>query len=120
MICIDELAVSTARLVLLTLSAAYLVTSSTSSPLPLLAPASPLPRVLPEWLLDRLDVSRTSFGERRTNPPKWVNPCGGVEVDADTSPASDARIAAFAVLDVQLALFHVQHFKDRFVSFFLK
>ena len=90
----------------------------TSAPLPLLVAAPvPLAPVFPEWLLERSDSGRSIGGvARRPDPPKWVNPCGGVEVDSDASPASDAKIAGYAVLDVQLALSHVHHFDQRFVS----
>ena len=54
--------------------------------------------------------------------PKWVNPCGGVldEASADSAatgpPLGDAEVAASAVLDIDLALHHMQLFKNEFVS----
>lgn len=54
--------------------------------------------------------------------PKWVNPCGGVMDDAAADaaagpPLPDAEVAANAILDVDIAIHHVQLFKDDFVSF---
>ena len=54
--------------------------------------------------------------------PKWVNPCGGVMDDAAADaaagpPLPDAEVAASAILDVDMALHHVQQFKNDFVSY---
>lgn len=88
----------------------------TSSAFPLLGPTPALPQFHPEWQLDRLDSGRSIGLTRYQEPPKWMNPCGGVVVDADSSSPSDTKIAAYAILDVQLALNYVHQFKDRFVS----
>ena len=49
-------------------------------------------------------------------PPKWVNPCGGV-IDAanDGEPLTDAQVARNVILDVTIALDHIQHFKQQMV-----
>lgn len=58
--------------------------------------------------------------KRLTTPPKWVNPCGLASEDfvgdLDVVQLPDEQLIQQIVLQAKQALYHLERFRDRYVS----